>query len=170
LSLAYERLHSNLEKLKLDTVATILDSYLEMAAKEDLSVLEVLDHLMEEERKAKEALAIETKMRFAGFPIRKTLEEFDFKFQPSIDRKVIRELSTLKFVHNAENVIFLGPPGVGKTHLAVALGIETIKAGYDVGKFMLRRTNMGIEHFPRTLRKYFYMNNNDFYPVGTEGR
>jgi len=132
LSLAYERLHANLEKLKLDTVAAILDSYLEMAAKEDLSVLEVLDHLMEEERKAKEALAIETKMRFAGFPIRKTLEEFDFKFQPSIDRKVIKELSTLKFVHNAENVIFLGPPGVGKTHLAVALGIETIKAGYSV--------------------------------------
>lgn len=132
MSLAYERLHSNLEKLKLDTIATILDSYLEIAAKEEKSVLEVLDHLIEEERRAKDALAMEYRMRFAGFPVRKALEEFDFKFQPSIDKKVIQELKTLKFLYNAENVVFLGPPGVGKTHLAVALGREAVKAGHKV--------------------------------------
>ncbi|GCC11861.1 transposase/IS protein [archaeon] len=132
MNLAYERLHSNLEKLKLNTIATILDSYLEIAVKEDESVLEVLDHLMEEERKAKDALAMEYRMRFAGFPVRKTLEEFDFKFQPSIDKRVIHELRTLRFLYNAENVVFLGPPGVGKTHLAVGLGIEAIKAGHKV--------------------------------------
>lgn len=132
MSLAYERLHVNLEKLKLNTIATILDSYLEIAAKEGYSVLEILDHLLEEERCAKEAAAIEYKMRFAGFPVRKTLDEFDFKFQPSIDKKVIKELATMRFLHNTENVVFLGPPGVGKTHLAVALGIEAVKAGHAV--------------------------------------
>jgi len=132
MSLAYERLYTNLEKLKLDTIATVLDSYLEIAAKEDKSVLEVLDHLMEEERCAKEASTIEARIRHAKFPFRKGLEEFDFAFQPSIDRKVIREFTTLKFIYNAENIVFLGPPGVGKTHLAVAMGMEAIKAGFTV--------------------------------------
>ena len=132
MSLAYERLHSNLEKLRLSTVAAILDSYLEVASKEGRSVIEVLDHLMEEERRAKEAAAIEAKTRFAGFPVRKTLEEFDLGFQPSIDGKLVKELATLRFLHNAENVVFLGPPGVGKTHLAIALGMEAIRAGHTV--------------------------------------
>jgi len=132
MSLAYERLHTNLEKLKLNTIATVLDSYLEIAAKKEQSVLEVLDHLMEEERRAKEASTIETRMRLARFPFRKDLKEFDFTFQPSIDRKVILEFTTLRFIYNTENIVFLGPPGVGKTHLAVALGMETIKAGFTV--------------------------------------
>lgn len=132
MGLAYERLHVNLEKLKLNTIATILDSYLEIVAKEECSVTEILDHLIEEECRAKDASAIERKMRFAGFPMRKTLDEFNFTFQPSIDKKIIKELTTMRFIHNTENIVFLGPPGVGKTHLAVGLGIEAIKAGYTV--------------------------------------
>jgi DNA replication protein DnaC len=132
MSLAYERLHVNLEKLKLNTIATILDSYLELAAKNDHSTLEILDHLMEEERSAKDASAIACKMRFAGFPVEKSLDDFNFKFQPSIDKKVIKELTTLRFLHNTENVVFLGPPGVGKTHLAIGLGIEAVKSGHAV--------------------------------------
>ena len=132
MGLAYERLHVNLEKLKLNTIATILDSYLEIAAKEECSVTEILDHLIEEECRAKDTSAIERKMRFAGFPLRKTLDEFNFTFQPSIDKKIIKELTTMRFIHNTENIVFLGPPGVGKTHLAVGLGIEAIKAGYTV--------------------------------------
>lgn len=132
MSLAYERLHVNLEKLKLNTIATILDSYLELAAKNDHSTVEILDYLMEEERCAKDASAIAYKMRFAGFPVEKSLDDFNFKFQPSIDKKVIKELTTLKFLHNTENVVFLGPPGVGKTHLAIGLGVEAIKSGHTV--------------------------------------
>lgn len=132
MSLAYERLLVNLEKLKLNTISTILDSYLEIAAKEKHSIVEILDHLLEEERRAKQASAIEFKMRLAGFTVRKTLKEFDFKFQPSIDKKVINELSTLRFLHNNENIVFLGPPGVGKTHLAVGIGIEAINQGFPV--------------------------------------
>lgn len=131
-SLAYERLHANLEKLRLKTMSAILDSYLEIASKEEKTVLEVLDHLFEEERRAKEASAIEVKMKTAGFPVRKTLDDFDLKFQSSVDPKLIRELFTLRFLYNAENVVFLGPPGVGKTHLSIALGIEAIRAGFTV--------------------------------------
>jgi len=108
-NLAYERLHANLEKLKLNTMAAMLDSYLERAAKEGKTVLEILDHLLEEERRAKEASAIAVKMSFAGFPVRKTLEDFDFKFQASLDPETIKDLATLRFVYNAENVVFLGP-------------------------------------------------------------
>ena len=132
MSLAYERLHVNLKKLELNTIAEILDNYLEIAAKEERSVLEILDHLLEEEQRTKQARNIEFKMRLAGFPVRKTLEDFDFKFQPSIDKKVIKELSTLRFLHNAENVVFLGAPGVGKTHLAIALGVKAVNAGHPV--------------------------------------
>lgn len=162
-NLAYERLHANLEKLKLNTMAAILDSYLERASKEGKTVLEVLDHLLEEERRAREAAAIAAKMSFAGFPMRKTLADFDLGFQPSLDKKLVRELATLRFVHNKENVVFLGPPGVGKTHLAIALGIEAIKAGFTVyfanssalmERLRMARRKDALEARLRTLCKY----------------
>jgi DNA replication protein DnaC len=132
MGLAYERLCVNLEKLKLHTIAEILDNYLEVASKEERSVVEILDHLMEEEQRAKQNRNIEFKMRLAGFPVRKTLEEFDFTFQPSIDKKVIKDLATLRFLHNNENIVFLGAPGVGKSHLSIALGVEAVKQGHAV--------------------------------------
>ena len=131
-NLAYERLHENLIKLKLNTVGTILDNYLEIAAKEGKTTLEVLDYLVDQEKHARNALSQETKMKRAGFPVNKRLEDFNFEFQPSIDKAVISDLAFLRFVHNAENVVFLGPPGVGKSHLAVALGIEAVKSGLSV--------------------------------------
>ncbi len=74
----------------------------------------------------------ETRMRLAGFPAKKRLEDFNFEFQPSIDKAVITDLALLRFIYNAENVVFLGPPGVGKSHLAVAIGIEAVQAGLSV--------------------------------------
>jgi len=131
-NLAYERLHTNLVKLKLTTVDTIMDNYLEIAAKEGKTTLEVLDYLMDQEKHAKDALSHETRMKLARFPVIKRFEDFDFEFQPSIDKAVITDLALLRFVYNAENVVFLGPPGVGKSHLAIALGIEAVKAGLSV--------------------------------------
>ncbi|MDO9097414.1 MAG: ATP-binding protein, partial [Candidatus Methanoperedens sp.] len=88
-NLAYERLHENLVKLKLNTVGTILDNYLEIAAKEKKTTLEVLDYLMDQEKHAKDASKQETRMKLARFPGIKRLEDFNFEFQPSIDKAVI---------------------------------------------------------------------------------
>jgi DNA replication protein DnaC len=129
---SYERLHSNLQYLKLNTIEELLDNYLEIAARDSKTTMEVLDYLFEQEKKRREFTAIERRMKTAAFPVKKTLDEFDFEFQSSIDKKVIEDLATLRFVHNAENVVLLGPPGVGKSHLAIALGVEAVKAGISV--------------------------------------
>lgn len=129
---AYERLHANLQAMGLLTLERNLDGALELGTKEERSFAEILDGLVEQERKARQTSLIELRLRLAGFPVRKTLEEFDYKAQPSIDRKTLDELATMRFVHNAENVLFLGPAGVGKTHLAIGLGIEAARAGLSV--------------------------------------
>src|SRR5512136_2296495 len=126
----YERLHHNLKLLNLITFESILDNYLEIASRDEKSTIEILDYLIAQEVQSKEAHSLSLRMRMAGFPVEKRLVDFDFKFQPSIDRASINEIASLRFIHNAENVVFLGPPGVGKTHLAIALGIEAAKAGF----------------------------------------
>ncbi len=131
-SLAYERLHANLQALNLATVERGIDVALENGAKGAHLLTEVFDDLVDREVKARQALSTETRVRLAGFPVRKRLEEFDFEFQPSVDPTLIQELATMRFVHNAENVILVGPAGVGKTHLAIALGMEAAKAGFSV--------------------------------------
>ena len=98
----------------------------------------------------------------ARFPWIKTLDQFDFSFQLSLDKKVIRELSTLAFVDRAENVIILGPPGVGKTHLAIALGVKAVEAGHKVlfltlESMITRLTRARIENrSDRQLQQFVY--------------
>ena len=130
--LVYERLHHNLRLLKLTTFESIIDNHLEIAIKEGKSFMEILDYLVDQEIQSKEARSQALRMRIACFPFEKQLDDFDFKYQPSLDKTVIKDIASLRFVHNAENVVFLGPPGVGKTHLAIGLGIEAIKAGFKV--------------------------------------
>jgi DNA replication protein DnaC len=131
-SVAYQRVHMHLERLKLRRVADLLDPISEQATKESLSYLDFLDRLLEAEAASRAERRLLAKTRLAHFPFQKTLADFDFSFQPSIDRKQIQELATLRFLANGENVIFLGPPGVGKTHLAVALGMEAVANGHNV--------------------------------------
>ncbi|VVB62411.1 IstB-like ATP binding protein [uncultured archaeon] len=131
-SLEYERLHHNLRLLELITFDSILDNYLEIAAKDGKSTIEILDYLVAQEVGSKEARACALRMRLAGFPVEKRLEDFDFKFQSSLDKASIKDLASMRFIHNCENIVFLGPPGLGKTHLAIALGIEAINAGFRV--------------------------------------
>ena len=121
--LIYDRIKDNLAILKMSNTLEIMDNYLEHAVKENTPALEVLDHLFAKEAESRRLKAINTNIQMAGLPYRKTLDDFNFDFQPSIDKAQIMDLATMRFVHNKENVVFLGPPGVGKTHLAVSLGI-----------------------------------------------
>lgn len=125
--LAMERLRENLEALKMKNTLEILDNYLERAISDKLNIVEVLDYIFNEEAKSKRKRAYEKQVQMSGFPIKKGLENFDFSFQPSIDKKQIDELATMRFLENKENVVFLGPPGVGKTHLASSLGLIAAK-------------------------------------------
>ena len=120
------------EKMKLEHLADQIDAVCEQAAKRDLDFKGFLAEALAIEWRGRSLRAMETRLRLARFPWVKTLEQFDFDFQPSIDRKVIRELAGASFVGRAENVVLLGPPGVGKTHLAVALGVKAVEAGYSV--------------------------------------
>lgn len=121
---SYERVHENLSKLGLTVMEKTMDNYLENA--HDRTFMDILDHLLMEEVKNKVSRKTENMLNWSGFPFRKTMDDFDFSFQPSIDRSVIDDLMTMRFIHNTENVVFLGPPGVGKTHLSVALGMRSI--------------------------------------------
>jgi len=127
-----ERLKENLDSLKMKNTLEILDNYLERAVKDNLNIVEVLDHIFAEEASNKRKRAYEKQIQMSGFPIKKSLDEFDFTFQPSIDKRQIDELATMRFLENGENIVFLGPPGVGKTHLASALGMIAARHRYSI--------------------------------------
>ena len=124
-----ERVRQLLAALSLTEVDAVLESHLERAAKEERPYADFLEELLGCEVTARRERHLQTRLRLSHLPAKKTLEQFDFAFQPSIDRRQIRELQTLRFVHEASNVVLLGPPGVGKTHLAIALAVEAIRAG-----------------------------------------
>lgn len=128
-SSSIERLQEQMKGLKLQRVAEELPGLLQEASKRELSYSDFLEELVGRELAAKQERVTQMKTSMARFPFHKTIESFDFKFQPSIDVKVIRELVTCRFIANAENVLFLGPPGVGKTHLAVAIGLKACGQG-----------------------------------------
>ena len=121
--ITYERIKENLLALNMKNTLEIIDNYLERAIADKVNIVDVLDHIFSTEAKAKKGRAVENQIQMSGFPFKKTMEMFDFSFQPSIDKSQIDELCTMRFIETKENVVFLGTPGVGKTHLAVALGI-----------------------------------------------
>ena len=126
---AIERLRTALAAMNLTAIDARLETLLEAASKKEPSYADFLLEVMSAEADARRQRYVKTRLQLAHLPYVKTFDQFDFGFQPSIDERQIRELRTLRFVHEASNVILLGPPGVGKTHLAVALAETAIQAG-----------------------------------------
>ena len=129
---ALDRLDAMLTRLQLFGVRDQLDSLLDEAARAELSARETLALLCEREIARKDHRRIEMALKLAHFPVARELSGFDFEAQPSVDAKQIRDLAAGRWIAHGENVLLLGPPGVGKTHLAIALGREAILAGYPV--------------------------------------
>jgi DNA replication protein DnaC len=121
-----------LDKLKMDPLEAQLDAVCEQAAQRGEDYKTFLAQALATEWQGRYQRGIEARLRQARFPWIKTLDQFDYDFQPSLDRRQVRELAGLSFVERAHNVIVLGPPGVGKTHLAIGLGVKAVEAGYSV--------------------------------------
>lgn len=128
----YNSLINNLETLDLNRFKENIDQYLNLIAEGSKTALDAIYELTEMEIGFRKQQSITGCVKVANFPFLKEIKEFDFSFQPSLDKAKIMDLMTLRFIENAENVIFCGTPGVGKTNLAVSIGIEAAKHRYCV--------------------------------------
>lgn len=125
----YEQIKDDLGYLQMDRAAEVFATVAEEARHDDISHVEFLGRLIAEQASATRNRRLTARLRYARFPFRKTISEFDFEFQPSIDRKLVDDLATLRFMETGRPVLFLGQPGCGKTHLAIAIAILAVEAG-----------------------------------------
>lgn len=126
----YETLKADLGYLQLGRAAECFATLADTAKAEDWSHVEYLARVIAEQATATTNRRLAARLRYAKFPYRRTIEEFDFDFQPSVDRKLVADLATLRFIGESRSIAFLGQPGCGKTHLAVALATLAVEAGY----------------------------------------
>jgi DNA replication protein DnaC len=126
----YEQLKDDLGYLKLTRAAEVLPGLLDRARADGLTHAQFLAELVAAEAAATRNRRMAARLRFAHFPTRRTLEEFDYDFQPSVDRKLVRDLASLRFVAEGRPLLLLGQPGCGKSHLAIALATLAVEAGY----------------------------------------
>jgi len=131
-TLALDRIQSSLSRLKLSRMGEILAQTIKTSEEEGKSYLSFLEELLEEEVACKEQRRVETALKISGLPFIKSIDEFDFAFQPKLNRQKVMSLFDLSFIQQKANVIFLGPPGVGKTHLAVSLALKACQAGVSI--------------------------------------
>ena len=121
----YLKLINNLDNLGLYEIKASLETVIDQVNKGEIDFTKALYELTEREIILKQKRAETAMIKVANFPFLKTFNDFDFSFQPSINKNEILDLKYLKFIENHENIVFMGPPGVGKTHLATSLGIQT---------------------------------------------
>jgi DNA replication protein DnaC len=127
-----ERLQEHLQRLRLFKSRERLEALLQDATAKELTFADFLDQVLTEGVASKTAKHVTMRTQLARFPFVKGLDAFDFSYQPSLDKKQLQTLSTCHFIEHGENLVILGPPGVGKTHLAVGLGLKAIERGYRV--------------------------------------
>jgi DNA replication protein DnaC len=128
----YQQLRSQLAYLRLEAMAEALPGALEQAQQKKLSHTTFLSQLLGHEVEVTEQRRLKGRLRFACLSAPWTFDNFDFDAQPSLDRKLIEDLASLRFIEEAANVLLIGPPGVGKTHISIALGHAAVHAGYRV--------------------------------------
>lgn len=126
----YTKLLNNLETLKLEKFRSFLPNFIEEIAKKEMPFTDALLELTEKELDFRNERASKIQIAVSAFPFEKTLSDFDFDFQPSINKTQLFDLQSLRFIENKENILFFGSSGVGKTHLAVALGVAAAKKRY----------------------------------------
>jgi len=127
-----EELICKLKSIRLSGMTGKLDIRLHEAVSHELSYLEFLKNLIDDELTVRKDRLLERRLKQASFPYLKSVADFDFSFNPSINRQLIKKLSTTAFIADRQNILFIGPPGVGKTHLAVAFGMEAVHKGFTV--------------------------------------
>ena len=126
------RVQAMLGVLELDTMSSSLEKIADGMRGKDGSHLDFLECLLEKEFVDREQARVERWVKNAKFPAQKSIEEFDFSKQPDLDRQYIKEIATCRFIKKGQNIVFFGPPGVGKTHLSIAIGREAILRGVEV--------------------------------------
>ena len=154
------QLHNNLKELRLSGMISSLDIRLQEARANSLDYPEFLELLIYDEMAVRQDRKKKRMLKKASFQNLKSLEHFDWQFNPNIERKLFYELASCKFIRNAGDILLIGPPGTGKTHLAQALGYEAIKAGFtvlyrsifDIIRELIRADNIGKQD--TALNKY----------------
>ncbi len=120
----YGRLKNNLDKLRLTQFSVHLDDYIDAIQSNGKTVIEALKELTDLEISARETRILQSCVKTANFPFIKTMDDFDFTYQPTLNKAEITGFTDMRFVDHGENILFIGSPGVGKTHLSVSIGIE----------------------------------------------
>lgn len=147
-----DRVRGALVGLRMPRALEALDHTLHRLEQGEITAIEAIDHLLSEEYSIRESRRIEVALRTAKLMPIKTLESFDFSFQPSLDRERIAALAQLDFIRRAEVVHFLGPPGTGKSHLATGLGVAAVRAGKSVYRATLAELIEGLARAEREGR------------------
>lgn len=149
-------------KVGLNHAADVLDQKIAEAVKDEIPAHRFLDALLRDELEAREIRRVRTSLRLSGLPTGQTLADFDFAFQPSIERGRIETLATCAWIREKETLLIQGPPGVGKTHLAVGLGVKAVENGFSVSFYRLEELMNAMrkdaELSPSRLRRKKYLN------------